>query len=76
MSKKDGKRGGVGKDGYGKGDLPRDGFDYKTFEQNYERIYHPRCKGCGTITAQRAGWMGSFYCINNTCEYYNKVFRR
>lgn len=60
----------------GKGDLPRIGFDWKTFNQNYERLYHPRCKGCDTITAQRAGWVGRYYCINKSCEYYNKIFRR
>lgn len=59
----------------GKGSLPRDRFDYDKYDKTYERLYHPQCKGCGTITRQRTGWLGKYYCVNRTCEYYKKIFR-
>lgn len=60
----------------GKGSLIRKDFNWKTFGQNYERLYYPRCKGCGSITTQRAGWVGRYYCTNKHCEYYEKIFRK
>lgn len=67
---------GVGKDGYGKGSLPREGFDWKKYEQHYIEIFHPTCKECGHYMQQRVGWFNKYYCDNKECSQYKKVILR
>ncbi len=60
----------------GKGSLIRQGFKWGEYEDTYKKIFHPRCKSCGSILEQRAGWGRAFYCSNKNCNNYNKIERK